>query len=162
MMINKIEAHRIILSSQSLFFMRILKVNVKQNILIYLPNVSSGELETILEFLYLGQTEIDESDLGKFINFGQIFEIKGLVDLQFNPTGEEDVAKNIKGAGYEDDGLLISKSLLKRQLNGKFSCDQCDYQSVVRGAIIRHKEAIHLGIKYSCDECPKEMVILII
>ena len=162
MMIKKIDSQRIILSSKSLFFMRILKANDKKDILIYLPNVSSAELATIIEFVYLGQTEIDEHDLGKFINLGKIFEIKGLIDLQFNPTGEEDVAKNIKGAGYEDDGLLISKSLLKRQLNGKFSCDQCDYQSVVRGAIRRHKEAIHLVIKYSCDECPKEMVILII
>ena len=39
-----IDAHRIILSAQSLFFNRILKVNDKRDILIYLQNISSEDL----------------------------------------------------------------------------------------------------------------------
>ena len=54
--VKKNDSQRIILSSKSLFFMRILKANDKKDILIYLQNVSSGELATILEFVYLGQT----------------------------------------------------------------------------------------------------------
>ena len=89
-----VDAHRIILSSQSLFFRRILKVNDRRDILIYLPNISSNELESILEFLYLGQIEIVQQDLEKFIIFGKLFGIKGLMDLQYNPASESDVSKN--------------------------------------------------------------------
>ena len=81
-----IDAQRIILSTQSPFFSRILKVNYKRDILIYLPNISSEELKHILEFLYLGQTYISENDLEKFMIFGKLFEIKGLVDLP--PMGD--------------------------------------------------------------------------
>ena len=153
---KQIDAHRIILSSQSLFFKRILQVNGRRDILIYLPNVSSNDMETILEYLYLGQTEIGEQELEKFIILGKMFEIKSLMDLQLNLTSEPEVAKKIKETGYEGDGLLINKSLLKRQANGKYPCDQCDYQSVVRSGVRRHQEAVHLGIKHPCNECPKE------
>ena len=64
---KQVDAHSIILSTQSMFFKRIFKVNYKRQLLIYLPTVSSNELETWLEFLYFGQTEISEQDLEKFI-----------------------------------------------------------------------------------------------
>ena len=156
---KQIDAHRIILSSQSLFFRRIFKVNDRRDMLIYLPTISSDDLQTMLEFLYSGQAEIGEHDLENFISVGKIFEIKGLMDLQLNSsTPEPDVIKEIMetGCGYEGDGLLINKSLLKRQPNGKYPCDQCDYQSVYRRGVRRHKEAVHLGIKHPCNECPKE------
>ena len=144
----------IILSAQSLFFNRIFKINDKRDILIYLPNISSDELKHILEYLYIGQTDISENDLVQFMIFGKLFEIKGLVDLP--PMGDPKDTKKIKEEGFEDESLLISKSLLKRQPNGKFPCDLCEYQSVFRRGVRRHQEAVHLGIKHACDECPKE------
>jgi hypothetical protein len=153
---KQVDAHRIILGSQSLFFKRILKVNDRRDILVYLPNVSSDDLEPILQFIYLGQAEIGEQELEKFLMFGKMFEITGLMDLQFNPASEPDIAKKIMETGYEGDGVLINKSLLKRQPNGKYPCDQCDYQSVHKRSVRRHQDAVHLGIKHSCDECPKE------
>jgi hypothetical protein len=149
-----VAAHRIILSAQSLFFNKIFKVNDKRDILIYLPNISSEELKHILAFIYLGQTDISETDLEKFMIFGKLFEIKGLLELP--PIGDSTNTRKIKEEGFEDESLLISKSLLKRQPNGKFPCDQCEYQSVFRRGVRRHQEAVHLGIKHACDACPKE------
>ena len=51
---------------------------------------------------------------------------------------------------FEDENLLISKSLLKRQPSG------CEYQSVFRRGVRRHQGAIQLGIKHACDERQKE------
>ena len=105
-----IEAHRIILSAQSLFFSRILKFNDKRDMLIYLSHISSEEMNMILEFMYLGQAEVSEDDLEKFLNHGKVFEIKGLVEQHFNAISDPNAARNIKEDGYEDETLVISKS----------------------------------------------------
>ena len=154
---KQVDAHRIILSAQSLFFRRIFEVNNRRDILIYLHNISSSEMENMLEFLYFGQAEVNESVFEKFIALGKIFEIKVFTDLELNSSNDpESMTETLLGAGYEGDNLLINKSLLKRQPNGKYPCDQCDYQSVVRSGVRRHQERVHLGIKYSCDECTKK------
>ena len=107
-----VDAHRIILSSQSLFFKRLLQMNSKRGMLIYLHNVSSGDMETILEFIYLGQTEISEQYLERFLMLGTVFEIMGLNDQNFKPTGDPLVTKILMESGYEGEGLLINKSLM--------------------------------------------------
>jgi len=144
------EAHKIILSSQSSFFSKILKRSEKKDLAIYLPNLSSEQLSVILEFLYFGQTEVHEADLENFLSLCKQLEIRDISE-------KIDVADEaITKVGYKDGNLAIEKCQMKRQANGKFPCDQCDYQSVYRAGVTRHQKAIHLGIKHSCDECPKE------
>ena len=122
----------------------------------YLPNIYSEELTLLLEFLYIGQAEVNENDLEKFLSFGKVFEIEGLKEHQSNTLCDPNDAKNSQKEGHGDSSILITKTLSKREANGKFSCDQCSYQSVYRRGVKRHQDAIHLGIKHSCDECPKE------
>ena len=93
---KQIDAHSIILSSQSMFFRRILKVNYKRHIVIYLPTVSATEMETWLEFLYFGQTEISEQVLEQFIEVGKMFEIKNFLDIQSDPPCEPDFNRTLQ------------------------------------------------------------------
>ena len=153
---RQVNAHRIILSSQSLFFKQILEANNKNNVLLYLHEVSSDELESILEFLYLGHTEISEQCLTRFLFLGHMFQISGLVEHDINISDDKDFTKKVIESGYEGEGLLINKSVWKRQPNGKFPCDQCDFQSAERRHVQRHINTVHLGIKHACDECSKE------
>ena len=153
---KQIDAHRLVLGSQSLFFEQILKANNRKDILICIPNIHCDIVESILEFIYNGRTEIAEEQLKNFLNFGKEFGIKGLEDMQYNLESDNGIINNIKETGYKDDNLSISKSLMKRLENGKYACDQCDYQSVYRRGVKRHQEMIHLNVRHSCDECPKE------
>ena len=137
---KQIEAHRVILSSQSRFFNRILTSNTKRQLLVYIPNISYSELQQILKFLYQGQLEVNEHDLEKFLSLGKELEVVGLSDL--TETEEKD----------EKSHMVLSQ----KKDNGKYACDQCEYESVFRRAIKRHQDAIHIGIKHACNECPKE------
>ena len=65
---KEVEVHRVVLSSQSKFFKRILNTNSKREILIYLTNICFDELQTLLEYMYLGQTEIKEQQMKNFKN----------------------------------------------------------------------------------------------
>ena len=44
------------------------------------------------------------------------------------------------------------KSEISRN-NGKYSCQECDYESKFSGNVRKHVEAKHEGICYACDQC---------
>ena len=55
---QQIQAHKVILLSSSPFFMNILKLNKHPNPLIYLKGFKAKDLQSILDFMYNGSTEV--------------------------------------------------------------------------------------------------------
>ena len=153
-----VESHRIILSSQSSFFNRILSMNPKINLIIYLSNIDSDQLQWFLEYIYLGNIELEEQYLEKFLEIGRQLGLQGFEqdNLTNSDNKNESLVENIKEFGHEGDFFSISKPKLKRQNNGKFACDQCKFEAVTRYDIKRHKNGVHLGLKYKCTECTIE------
>ena len=153
-----IESHRIILSSQSSFFHRILSMNPKKDLLIYLSNINNEQLQCFLEYIYLGNTEVEEKYLCNFLDIGKQLGVQGFEQDTLTNTDikNESLIENIKEFGHEGDFFCINKPKLKRQNNGKFACDQCKFEAVTRYDIKRHKNGVHLGLKYKCTECTIE------
>ena len=58
---TEFQAHKLILSAYSSVFKSLLFDNPHPNPLIYLRNVSHQELQAILQFMYLGKMELDQS-----------------------------------------------------------------------------------------------------
>ena len=58
---EQLTAHKVILSSCSPFFRKVLLKNRHQHPLIYLKGVKFKDLQLIMKFIYLGQIEIGES-----------------------------------------------------------------------------------------------------
>ena len=86
---QQLKVLKVILSSSSPFFKKILKKN-PHNPLIYLKGINCNELESIIKFIYLGQTEIEEADLPNFLKVARDLEIKGLSDsLKERKTGRK-------------------------------------------------------------------------
>ena len=75
---KQIKCHKFILSSCSPVFRKILVNNPHQHPLIYLTNVKHIELRSIIDFMYLGETEVDQDDLENFMKVAARFQIKGL------------------------------------------------------------------------------------
>ena len=69
---GKVEAHKVILSACSPFFQRILKENPHTHPLIYLKGVKFTDLESILQFIYLGKVEVLTSNIDVFLSVGSI------------------------------------------------------------------------------------------
>merc|ERR1712096_37142 len=76
---QQIKAHKAILCSASPFFRRIISKNAHPNPLLFLRNISMKTLKSVLEFIYLGQAEIQQEDLAAFLADAQDLEIKGLM-----------------------------------------------------------------------------------
>ena len=99
---KQIKAHKVILSSCSSFFQNILLKNPHPNPLIYLKGVSFAELNSIIKFMYLGQTEVKQEDLNHFMEIAQDLKVLGLL-------GElgKDVLPNVDE--IENLGKLVEK-----------------------------------------------------
>jgi len=77
---KQISAHKVILSSGSKLFHNILLRNPHQHPLIYLTGVKYAEIQSIINFLYLGQTEVEQSHLEQFLLSAKKLQINGLND----------------------------------------------------------------------------------
>ena len=75
---EQIQAHKVILCSASPFFKRIISRNKHQHPLLFLRNVSMKTLRSLLNFIYLGRTEVEQDDLEEFLGIAKDLEIKGL------------------------------------------------------------------------------------
>merc|ERR1712179_88803 len=115
-----VQCHRVILSSHSTFFNRIFSINPKKDLLIYLSNISNDQLQWFLEYIYLGNTELEEQYLNKFLEVGRQFGVQGFEqDILTNENIKtESLLENIKELGHEGDFFCINKPKLKRQNNG--------------------------------------------
>ena len=156
---RQVDAHRIMLSSQSKFFNRILKTNPRRDILIYLPNVNHLELQLLLEYIYLGKTETTKENVNTFIEIGKYYDLHGFEEESILADVDDEgksFLNEVTDQGFKGDMLTIKKQKLERQTNGKFACEHCDFESVNRRNINRHNASVHLGVKYQCQECPKE------
>ena len=75
---QQIQAHKVILSSSSSFFMNILRLNKHPNPLIYIKGFKAKDLQSILDFMYYGSTEIFQENLETFLSIAEEIKLKGL------------------------------------------------------------------------------------
>ena len=81
---RQLKAHKVILSSRSSFFKRILLNNPHQHPLLFLKGIKYFQLKSILKFIYLGQAEVEEEDLQQFMDSAKDLEIQELSEIPFS------------------------------------------------------------------------------
>ena len=75
---QQVEAHRIILSACSPFFMTLFKKNKHPHPMIYMWEMKAKDLMAILGFIYQGEANIFQDDLDNFLSFAEKLQLKGL------------------------------------------------------------------------------------
>merc|ERR1712129_153435 len=174
---RQLKAHKVILSSCSSFFKKILLNNPHQHILLFLKGVRYSQLKSVLQFIYLGQAEVEQENLQQFMDSAKDLEIQGLVDIPFStetkkdPPKEEVFSRNaIVQEGYEPSETIEDVKYLNQtdnqyeeftnyerlhnKFNGEsFQCPQCNHQATRSDSLRRHIDSIHEGKKYPCDQC---------
>ena len=77
---KQIKAHKAILSTSSNVLRNILVNNPHQHPLLYLKGINSGDLENILDFIYVGQTQVAQENLEQFMQTANELKIKGFIE----------------------------------------------------------------------------------
>ena len=124
---QQIEAHRIILSSSSPFFHRILKKNKNSHPMIYMKGLTSRNLVAIMEFIYNGEVNIFQEDLDVFLSLSADLQLKGLrgnYEEKFLNRQDEGYFENIKKPLLKSYKTKKKVASLEEELPSRPSEDQ--------------------------------------
>ena len=75
---QQVEAHKVVLVASSPFFLNILKRNKHPHPLIYMRGVKPENLMAMVDFLYHGETNVDQENLDFFLILAEELQLKGL------------------------------------------------------------------------------------
>ena len=75
---EQVQAHKLVLSSCSSYFKRILTANKHSNHLLCLEGVKSSELQMVVDYIYQGEVQIHQEHLDRFLLVAQRLQLEGL------------------------------------------------------------------------------------
>ena len=164
---KQINANINILSACSPVFKNILKKDKNSRPIMYLRGVQYPELESIMQFIYLGEATFYEERMDEFLAVAKSLEIKELrnAETESNNETEDFATQNDQDTSSEmaEEQTVINDNInqeapQERQGNvigvtGKYECDQCHKTYSGQSGLYNHKQAVHQGVKYACDQC---------
>ena len=114
---KEIKAHKVVLGACSSIFKNILVRNPHQHPLIYLSGIRYEELKSMINFMYLGQTEIAQENLESFMNAATRFQVKGLTDQNVPKSPGAEVSKvDMKNQAYIAHPLNTSEIIIDDEI----------------------------------------------
>ena len=105
---KQISAHKVVLSACSEYFQNILKQNSNSHPWLCLDGVTSTDINNMLDYVYLGEVQIHQDDLDRFLQVAKRFQLEGL--LQQNEE-EENVSYEYE---KEHEKIIIPKEQFRR------------------------------------------------
>ena len=167
---KQFKAHKIVLSACSSVFKSIINELPQNNSVIYLRGIQHQEIESILEFMYLGAATFYQDRMNEFLNVAKNLQIKEISkDVEFDYENGSNTAfsdhytdeeskpprntNEDRNADSAESLQLFNNKQLQRSSDGSFACDQCAATFTNRGRLNRHFQSIHEGVKYACHQC---------
>ena len=136
---------------------------------IYLRGIQYSEIESILQFIYLGEAKFYEERMNEFLSVSKNLEIQELskdVEIdqpQIHPPNQNQ-EYNTEPVNVDHDNTieaeqvstLKSDEVISREISrvgSKFQCPQCDKLFTENGTVHIHIRSVHEGVKYACNQC---------
>ena len=161
-----IKAHRNILSACSPVFKNILQMEItNSHPVIYLRGIQYTEIESILQFIYLGEVNFYQERMIDFLSVSKNLEIRELSKYEPDPSrpkNEDTVSVDHNHSTEEQEEVRSSnksespkekdiKSIEISESNTQ--CPKCDKLFSHSGNLHKHIRTVHEGVKYACNEC---------
>ena len=150
-----VKAHKVILSSSSIFFRDLLLGNPHQHPLVYLKGVNIKDLQAILQFIYLGEAKVAKDMVTSFIETAKELQVEGLTKEKDDP-----IDNNQADISTEDHMFSLEKEV-EETVDAQNTVDQqgpvkdyCHYCGFITKAQLknnrdmimkRHLEKVHHG-----------------
>ena len=75
---QSVKVHKVVLSACSPFFKKLLKSHPHSHPLIYMRGMKSSDLTAVVDFIYLGETNVFQGQLESFLALAEELQLKGL------------------------------------------------------------------------------------
>jgi len=165
---KQFKAHKVVLSACSPVFKSILSDSHLPNPSIFLRGIQSLELESILQFIYLGKATSYQDRMKEFFNVAKSLEIKEISKGSYNNEEIEnsEFEQNNKLLESDSEPRHIENNVVIKQRPIKINhtatamtkqnsafCDQCNKEFYDRSTLSKHVRSVHEGVKYPCVQC---------
>ncbi|RZF42692.1 hypothetical protein LSTR_LSTR001487 [Laodelphax striatellus] len=110
---RRITAHKLVLSACSPYFKQLFKGNPCKHPIMFLHNVEFQHLKALVDFMYLGEVNVAQTNLPSFLHTAETLQIRGLADSQSkfaDINRNSTCGMNPVRVRCEDDGSHISPS----------------------------------------------------
>ena len=160
------KAHKVVLSACSLVVKSIGDSDMPNSI-IYLRGIQSHEIESILQFIYLGEATLYQERMNEFLDVAKSLQVKEISkDVDIRET--DDAVVDTQTQEYAQDNELPTNETkqdhngvnipqkdrqLKKCNENKYSCDRCNYKASQLSHLQKHIRSIHEGVKFPCNQC---------
>ena len=128
------KAHKVILSASSPFFSKLLKAHPHPQPLIYMRGVKAEDLMAMVDFIYLGEANILQEQLGRFLALAEELELKGITN---NSTHFENTAVEYRTTVSALKEEYLNQSQQKTVLNKEKMTNKSVLSTVETGEIIK-------------------------
>ena len=134
---QQIRAHRNILSAASPVFKSILQIDSKNaNPVIYLRGIQHSEMESIMQFIYLGEARFHEERISEFLTVSKNLEIKELspgIEMNYETSSSEEITEHENNV--VDVDLKIDEDTLQAQTRPNIS-NKSTKRRVARSGVV--------------------------
>ncbi|XP_066586263.1 protein abrupt-like [Prorops nasuta] len=150
-----LKAHKLILSICSPYFKNIFKENPCQHPVVILNDIKHSEVQALLKFMYEGEVNIRQEDLGVFFQVAEALQIKGLVKEEKKRLSFNDEDNDINIDTYNDE--------FTAKLNSNTAQIKSSIKTLVTNPLLeRHKRTQDSTASTSKRKCVKPHSIDII
>ena len=183
---QRIRAHRNILSACSPVFKNILQLDSNNtNQVIYLRGIQHSEMESIMQYIYLGEARFCEERMSELLMVTKSLEIKELstgIEMSNQITSNEhetwvadkedncdenttsplnEGSANVDPKAQAQIPPINAKTSANRKVrrtkvDSKFKCQYCDSIFNTYNGVWKHTKSAHEGINYACNMCDRQ------
>ena len=161
----QIRAHRNILSACSPVFKSILQLDhINTNTVIYLRGIQHSEMESIMQFIYMGEARFLEERMSELFMVSKNLEIKDLVtslqqgndETSTNEERNEHTNNFLEDEdfdNFENSTTAVTEDIKSKHVDIKYACKQCNHETTTQSDLRQHFQSSHEGVKYDCNQC---------
>ena len=164
---HQYKVHKFILSACSTSLKRILSSN-PFNTSIYLRGIHHEELESILQFIYLGEATLYHERMNEFLNVAKNLDIKEIGKNVIHEGGDENdnqnqsVDQEVQVASDENQSNVTDEYQKREAVNDNQSFNQqasvvTDYEDHEREAV-KHKQSFNQEVSAAAEDEGQERV----
>ena len=158
---KQIRAHRNILSACSPVLKNILQSDCNNiNPVIFLRGIKHSEMESIMQFIYLGEARIFYNRMSEFLQVSKDLEIKELSthDHTNKTITNEDVDEYSAQTVIQTEAKpIIRNNAANKKISKtegvRYACNLCEKQFTTQASLTTHIQSKHEGVKYACNQC---------
>ena len=145
----------------------------------YLMGIQYSEMESIMQYIYLGEATFYVERMEEFLAVAKSLEIKelGIAKAETNDKSKNEPPPSdpIASTGHlnkETKQAVISyytmqhmqQASKRRKVDDlsdskRYECGQCNLTFAYRKGLKQHKKSVHEGVRYACDQCDYEATL---